>query len=145
VVICLEKSLKNASSMDLQQRNIVKFLRVKGLRLGEIAKELSGAYGPDVYTPPSTKYWPHKIKLGTTDLRAQYAGGRAPLDEQNVVLGPGADLQVRSARQNVPFELHVVSPFVWFTHRSMKPPLGLRLDELTTCARACGSSARCVS
>jgi hypothetical protein len=35
--------------MDLEQRQIVKFLRIKGLKLGQITKELSSAYGPDAY------------------------------------------------------------------------------------------------
>jgi hypothetical protein len=56
-------------------------LRIKGLKLGEIAKELSSAYGPDAYTPPSIKYWLHQIKPGRTDLRTQHTGGWLPLDE----------------------------------------------------------------
>jgi hypothetical protein len=27
------------------------------------------------------KYWLHQVNLGRTDLRAQYAGGRPPLDD----------------------------------------------------------------
>jgi DNA-binding transcriptional MerR regulator len=67
--------------MDLEQRHIIKFLRIKGLKLGEIAKELSNAHGPDAHTRPSIKYWLHQIKIGRTDLRTQHAGGRPPLDD----------------------------------------------------------------
>jgi transposase len=66
--------------MDLEKRHIIKFLRIKGLKLGEIAKELSSAYDPEMYTPPSIKYWLHQIKHGRTDLRRQQAGGRPRLD-----------------------------------------------------------------
>jgi hypothetical protein len=59
-----------------EQRHIMKFLRIKGLKLGEITKELSSAHSPDAYTPPSIKCWPRQIKLGRTDPRAQHAGGR---------------------------------------------------------------------
>jgi hypothetical protein len=45
--------------MYLEQRNIIKFLRIKGLKLGEIAQEVSSAYDPDAHTPPSIKYWLH--------------------------------------------------------------------------------------
>jgi hypothetical protein len=67
--------------MDLEQRDIIKFSHTKDLKLGEIAKELSTAYGPDAHTPPSIKYLLHQIKLGETDLRTQHAGGRSPLDD----------------------------------------------------------------
>jgi hypothetical protein len=50
-------------------------LRIIGLKLGEIAKELSSGYGPDGHTPPSRKYWLHQIMLGRTDLRMQHLGG----------------------------------------------------------------------
>jgi hypothetical protein len=36
--------------MDVEQRHIIKFLLVKSLKLGEIAKKLSSAYGPDAHT-----------------------------------------------------------------------------------------------
>jgi hypothetical protein len=42
--------------MDLEQRRIIKFLPIKGLKLGEIANEHSSTYGPDAYIPPSIKY-----------------------------------------------------------------------------------------
>jgi hypothetical protein len=67
--------------MYLEQRHIIKFLRIKGLKIGEIAKELPSSYYPNAYTPPSIKCWLHQIKLGRTDLRTQHAGGRALLDD----------------------------------------------------------------
>jgi chorismate mutase len=56
-------------------------MRIKGLKLREISKELSSAFGPDAYTPLSRKYWFHQIKLRKTNLRTQHAGGRPPLDD----------------------------------------------------------------
>jgi hypothetical protein len=56
-------------------------LRIKGLKFGEIAKELSNAYGLDACTPPSIKYQLHRILLGRTDLRTQHAGGRPLFDD----------------------------------------------------------------
>jgi hypothetical protein len=60
---------KSANSMDLEQRHIVKFLRIKGLEHGEITKELSSACGLDTYTLPRIKDWSRQIKLGKTDLQ----------------------------------------------------------------------------
>jgi hypothetical protein len=59
--------------MNLEQRHIINFLRIKGLKLGEIAKELSSASGPDAYTSLSVKCWLHQLKLGRTDPRTQSA------------------------------------------------------------------------
>jgi DNA-binding transcriptional MerR regulator len=70
--------------MDLEQRRIIKFLRIKGLKLGEIAKELSSADDPDAYTPPSIKYWLQQIKLRRTDLPTQHVGGRPSLKDNNI-------------------------------------------------------------
>jgi hypothetical protein len=67
--------------MDPEQRHMIKFLRIKGLKIGEMAKEISNTYCPDAYTPPSINYWLHQIKLGRTDLRTCHAGGRALLDD----------------------------------------------------------------
>jgi hypothetical protein len=67
--------------MNLKQRHIVMFSRIKSLKLGEIAKELSNVHGPDASIPPSIKYWLHQIKLGRTDLRTQRAGRRPPLND----------------------------------------------------------------
>jgi hypothetical protein len=50
--------------MDLEERHFIKLLRIKGLKRGEIAKELSNAYGPDAYIRLSIKHWLHQIKLG---------------------------------------------------------------------------------
>jgi hypothetical protein len=69
--------------MHVEQRHIIRFLGIKGLKLAEIAKDLSSAYGPDAYTPTSIKYWLHPTKLRRTDLRAQHAGARPPLDDMN--------------------------------------------------------------
>jgi DNA-binding transcriptional MerR regulator len=47
--------IESINSVDLEQRHIIKFLRIKGFNLGEIAKELSNALGLDAYTPASMK------------------------------------------------------------------------------------------
>jgi hypothetical protein len=67
--------------MDPEQRHVIKFLRMKGPKLGKIAKELSTVYSPDAYTPSSIKYRLHQIIVRRTDLRAQHAGGRPLPDD----------------------------------------------------------------
>jgi hypothetical protein len=67
--------------MGLEQRHVIKFLRIKRLKLGEITKDISIAYGSDAYSPSNMKSWIHRIKLGRTDLRMQYVGGRPLLDD----------------------------------------------------------------
>jgi hypothetical protein len=81
--------------MDLERHHIIKFLGIKSLKLGEIAKELLSVYGPDAYTPPSRKYWLRQVKVGRTDLRTQHAGGRRPLDD--------IDIEIRSFLRKYPF------------------------------------------
>jgi hypothetical protein len=43
--------------MKLKDRHLIEFLHVKGLKVDEIATELSNIYGRDVYSPPNIKYW----------------------------------------------------------------------------------------
>jgi hypothetical protein len=81
--------------MDLEQLHIIKFSRIRSLKLGEIAKELSSAYDPDTYTPLSRKYWLHQIKLGRTDLQTQHAGERPPLND--------TDAKILSLLRKYPF------------------------------------------
>jgi hypothetical protein len=83
--------------MDLEQRHIVKFLRIPGLKLKGIAKELSSAYGPDAYAPPSLKYWLYQINLGRTDFRTPHAGGQSTLDDM--------DAEILSLLRKAPFSL----------------------------------------
>jgi hypothetical protein len=83
--------------MELEQRHIIKFVHIKGLKLGGIAQELSSAYGPDLYTPPSIQYWLHEIKLGRTDLGTQHAGGRPALND--------IDAEILSLLRKYPFSL----------------------------------------
>jgi hypothetical protein len=80
--------------MDPEQHHIIKLLRIKSFKIGEIAQEFSGAYGPNAYTPPSTKYWLHQIKLVPTDLRTQHAGGRPPFND--------IDAEILSFRRKYP-------------------------------------------
>jgi hypothetical protein len=83
--------------MELKQHHVIRFVRIKGLKLGGIGQELSSAYGPDVYTPPSIQYWLHEIKLGRTDLGTQHAGGRPPLND--------TDPEILSLLRKYPFSL----------------------------------------
>jgi hypothetical protein len=67
---------KRVSPMEAEQRYIIKFLHLKGLKLGDVVVERSNPYGEDAYTRPSIKYWIHQLKLGRTDLMTQQVGGR---------------------------------------------------------------------
>jgi hypothetical protein len=67
--------------MELEQRHMIKFLHLKGLKLQEIATELSSAYGQNAHARRNIKYWLHQIKLGRTDLQTQHVRGRPPLDD----------------------------------------------------------------
>jgi hypothetical protein len=75
------EKLKSVSPMEVEQRCIIKFLHLKGLKLGDIFVELSSLYGDDAYTRPSIKYWLHQLKLGRTDLTTPHVGGRRYLDD----------------------------------------------------------------
>jgi hypothetical protein len=91
------EKLKNVRPMEVEQRCIIKFLHLKGLKLGDIVVELSTLYGEDAYTRMSIKYWPHQLKLGRTDLTTQYVGGRPYLDD--------TDAEILSVLR--------ISPFSW--------------------------------
>jgi hypothetical protein len=67
--------------MELEQRHFIKFLHVKGLKLGEIAMELSDIYSRDAHALPSIRYRLHQIKLGGANLQGQHVGRRPPLDD----------------------------------------------------------------
>jgi hypothetical protein len=56
------EQLKRLTSLELEQH-------LKGLKVQEIAAELSSAYGQDAYARPSITYWLHQINLGRTDLQ----------------------------------------------------------------------------
>jgi hypothetical protein len=75
------EKLKSVSPMEVEQRCIIKFLHLKGRKLGDIVVERSNLYGEDAYTRPSIKYWLHQLKLGRTDLTTQHVGGRPYLDD----------------------------------------------------------------
>jgi hypothetical protein len=67
--------------MDLEQRHVIRFLHLKGLKLDTIAAKLVATYGPEAYAKPSIKHWIHQIKLGRIDLTNQHSAGRSPLDD----------------------------------------------------------------
>jgi hypothetical protein len=75
------EKLKSVSPMEVEQRCIIKFLHLKGPKLGDIVVELSTLYGDDAYTRSSIKYWLHQLKLGRTDLTTQRVGRRPYLDD----------------------------------------------------------------
>jgi hypothetical protein len=51
------EKLKSVSPMEVEQRCIIKFLNLKGLKLEDIVVELFTLYGEDAYTRLSIKYW----------------------------------------------------------------------------------------
>jgi hypothetical protein len=69
--------------MDLEQYHVIQFLDRKGLKLEPIAAELLSTYEQDAYERSSIKYWMHQLKLGRTDLKTLYVGGRPALDDIN--------------------------------------------------------------
>jgi hypothetical protein len=81
--------------LELEQRHIIKFLHLKGIKLQEIAAELSSAYGQDARAWWNIKYWLHQVKLGRTDLQTQYVRERPPLDD--------ADAEILSLIRRFPF------------------------------------------
>jgi hypothetical protein len=91
------EKLKSASPMKVEQRCIIKFLHLKGLKLGDIVVELSTLYGEDASTRSSIKYWLHQVNLGRTDLTTQRVGGRSSLDD--------TDAEILSVLR--------ISPFSW--------------------------------
>jgi hypothetical protein len=112
----LEK-LKSVSPMEVEQRCIIKFLHLKGLKLGDILVELSTLYGEDAYTRPSIKYWLHQLKLGRTNLTTQHVGGRPYLDDTDaeilLVLRISPFSSVRTIADSLgipasPVDLHLV-------------------------------------
>jgi hypothetical protein len=81
--------------MALEQRHIIKLLQLTGLKLADIAVELSGQYSQDAHARSSTKYWLHRLRVGRKDLTAQHVGGRLPLDH--------TDTEIRSVLRTSPF------------------------------------------
>jgi hypothetical protein len=73
--------LKSAIPARLEQRHIIKFLHLKGLKLDDIVTELSDMYGQDAYAKPSIKYWLHQLRLRRKDLMTQHMGGRPTLED----------------------------------------------------------------
>jgi hypothetical protein len=73
-------------SVELEQRDMIKILHVKGLKLDESATELSSTDGQAASAPPSIKYRLHQIKLGRTDLQTHHVGGRPPLEDNDAEL-----------------------------------------------------------
>jgi hypothetical protein len=67
--------------MELEQHHIIKFLNIKGLKLGYIAVELSSLDGQDAYTRSSLKYCLHEHRLGRKDVTTWDANGRPPPDD----------------------------------------------------------------
>jgi hypothetical protein len=127
--------------MEVEQRCIIKFLHLKGLKLGDIVVELSTLYGEDAYTRPSLKDWLHQLKLGRTDLTTQHVGGRPSLDDTDAetlsVLLISAFSSVRAIADSLgipasPVYLHLVEK------RRFKNYFLRRAPHMLTEARNCG-------
>jgi hypothetical protein len=58
------RQLKSITSMQLEQRHIIKLLHLRDLKLQEIATEPSSACGQDAYARQSIKYCLHQITSG---------------------------------------------------------------------------------
>jgi len=69
------------TSVELEQRFVIKYLRRKGMKLYAIHQELCSTYGEAVYSIETVKYWLHQIKLEREDLTDQPTSGRPPLDD----------------------------------------------------------------
>jgi hypothetical protein len=91
------EKLKSFSPMEVEQCCTIKFLHLKGFRLGDIVVELSTLYREDAYTAPSIKYWLHQLKLGRTDLTTPHVDGRPHLDD--------TDAEILSVLRISPFSL----------------------------------------
>jgi hypothetical protein len=61
--------------MELEQHHVFKFLHLKGLKLGDIAVELSSLYGQDAYARSRIKHWLHQLRLGRKNLTTQDVSG----------------------------------------------------------------------
>jgi hypothetical protein len=60
--------LKNVTQIELEQRHIIKFLHLKGLKLGNIALKLSIMGGQDAHIRSGIKYWLHHLRIERKDL-----------------------------------------------------------------------------
>jgi hypothetical protein len=98
---------KSVTPMELEQRHITKFVHLKGLKLGDIAAELSNVYGNDVDPKSSITYWLYQLRLGRKYLTTQHVGGRPPLDD--------TDIEILSILR--------ISPFSWV--RAVADSLGI--------------------
>jgi hypothetical protein len=81
--------------MELEQRHIIKFLHLKGLKLDDLVTELSDMYGQDAYAKPSIKYELHQLRLGRNNLTTQHMGGRSTLND--------TDAEILSIPRKSPF------------------------------------------
>jgi transposase len=98
--------------MELEQRYVIRFLQVKGLKLNEIATELPNTYGRDASAPPSIKYWLHQIKLGRTDLKTQHGGGRPRLDDIDAEILLVLRKFTFSSRRMIADSLNIPAPMI---------------------------------
>jgi hypothetical protein len=73
-----QAELKSAIPMKLEQRQVIKFLHLKGLKLDDIVTKLSNMYGQDVYAKSSIKQWLHQLRLGRKDLTHNIWAGQPP-------------------------------------------------------------------
>jgi hypothetical protein len=60
---------------ELEQPRIINFSHLNGLKLNEIAMELSKLSGRHACASPSKGHWLHPIKLWRIDLQTRRVGG----------------------------------------------------------------------
>jgi hypothetical protein len=93
--------LKRVRPMEVEQRHIIKFLHLKGLKLGDIALDLSSLYGGDAYSRSSIEYWLHQLRLGRKYLMTQRVSGRPPVDDTDTDYSIGlSDISVLFGANN---------------------------------------------
>jgi hypothetical protein len=66
--------------MEVEQRVIIKFLRLKGMKLVDIHNELTEVFGEETYALPRVKYWIHQLKTGRKIMTDDVRPGRPSID-----------------------------------------------------------------
>jgi hypothetical protein len=73
--ICLELQ------MEIEQKDVVNYLRRKEMKLPAIVAELSAVYHEDAFYENRVKYWLHEITSHRSDLSGQPSSGRPSLED----------------------------------------------------------------
>jgi hypothetical protein len=111
--------------MELERRLVIKFLHVKGIRLGNIVTELSDMSGRYVHAKPSIKYWPHQLRLGRKDLTIHHLSGRPTLDDTDAEISSMFRISPFSAPRSASAGIQTLSEKV----SALKPEIGQKLND----------------